>query len=160
MLDPQQPFREAYPTSFPYFSDLGFDKNIERIEKLDDYTVRFDLKTPDVIFVRNLAMSFASILSAEYAVQLSAAHRGAAYPAGRHREAQNGVQTAPLDDAKSDGNDVGGALAHCETGRLGRSEFAGATGYGASRSRTTGWPPDSGQRRNEHPIFNIMQIIA
>lgn len=77
MLDPQQPFREAYPTSFPYFSDLGFDKNIERIEKLDDYTVRFDLKTPDVIFVRNLAMSFASILSAEYAVQLSAAHREA-----------------------------------------------------------------------------------
>ncbi|WP_114809539.1 ABC transporter substrate-binding protein [Paraburkholderia kururiensis] len=77
MLDPQQPFRKAYPTSFPYFTDLGFDKNIERIEKLDDYTVRFDLKTPDVIFVGNLAMSFASILSAEYAAQLSAAHREA-----------------------------------------------------------------------------------
>ncbi|WP_322045267.1 ABC transporter substrate-binding protein [Paraburkholderia sp. J67] len=77
MLDAQQPFRKAYPTSFPYFSDLGFDKNIARIEKLDDYTLRFDLKTPDVIFVRNLAMSFASILSAEYAAQLSAAHREA-----------------------------------------------------------------------------------
>ncbi|MEX3845412.1 MULTISPECIES: ABC transporter substrate-binding protein [unclassified Paraburkholderia] len=77
MLDPQLPFRKAYPTSFPYFSDLGFDKNIARIEKVDDYTVRFDLKTPDVIFVRNLAMSFASILSAEYATQLSGQHREA-----------------------------------------------------------------------------------
>ncbi len=77
MLDAQQPFRKAYPTSFPYFSDLGFDKNIAKIDRLDDYTVRFTLKTPDVIFVRNLAMSFASILSAEYAAQLSAAHREA-----------------------------------------------------------------------------------
>lgn len=77
MLDAQLPFRKAYPTSFPYFSDLGFDKNIAQIDKLDDYTVRFTLKTPDVIFVRNLAMSFASILSAEYAAQLSATHREA-----------------------------------------------------------------------------------
>jgi dipeptide transport system substrate-binding protein len=77
MLDPDYPFRRAYPTSFPYFSDLGFDKNLDRIEKVDDYTVRFHLKQPDVIFVRNLAMNFASILSAEYAAQLSAAHREA-----------------------------------------------------------------------------------
>ncbi|TKC78838.1 ABC transporter substrate-binding protein [Trinickia terrae] len=77
MLDPGDPFRKAYPTSFPYFSDLGFDKNIERIDKLDDYTVRFQLKQPDVIFVRNLAMSFASILSAEYAAKLAAEHREA-----------------------------------------------------------------------------------
>jgi dipeptide transport system substrate-binding protein len=77
MLHADDPFRKAYPTSFPYFSDLGFDKNIESIDKVDDYTVRFRLKQPDVIFVRNLAMSFASILSAEYAAKLSAAHREA-----------------------------------------------------------------------------------
>ena len=77
MLNPDDPFRRAYPTSFPYFSDLGFDKNLERIDKVDDYTVRFQLKQPDVIFVRNVAMSFASILSAQYAAQLSAAHREA-----------------------------------------------------------------------------------
>ncbi|QTP33754.1 Periplasmic dipeptide transport protein [Burkholderia glumae] len=77
MLDPQLSFRRAYPTSFPYFSDLGFDRNIMRIEKLDGNTVRFHLRTPDVIFARNLAMSFASILSAEYAAQLSARHREA-----------------------------------------------------------------------------------
>ncbi|MCR5897804.1 ABC transporter substrate-binding protein [Burkholderia sp. HAN2018] len=77
MLDRDDPFRKAYPVSFPYFSDLGFDRNIERIDKVDDYTVRFVLKTPDVVFVRNLAMAFASILSAEYASQLAARHREA-----------------------------------------------------------------------------------
>ncbi|MCA8411434.1 MAG: ABC transporter substrate-binding protein [Burkholderia multivorans] len=77
MLDRDDPFRKAYPVSFPYFSDLGFDRNIERIEKVDDYTVRFALKEPDVVFVRNLAMAFASILSAEYPSQLAARHREA-----------------------------------------------------------------------------------
>jgi len=77
MLHADDPFRKAYPSSFPYFSDLGFDRNIESIEKVDALTVRFRLKEPDVIFVRNLAMSFASILSAEYAEKLSAAHREA-----------------------------------------------------------------------------------
>jgi dipeptide transport system substrate-binding protein len=77
MLNPDDPFRKAYPASFPYFSDLGFDKNLDHIDRIDDYTVRFQLKQPDVVFVRNLAMSFASILSAEYAAQLSAAHREA-----------------------------------------------------------------------------------
>ncbi|WOD20441.1 ABC transporter substrate-binding protein [Paraburkholderia kirstenboschensis] len=75
MLHADDPFRRAYPTSFPYFSDLGFDKNIAGIDRVDDYTVRFRLKEPDVIFVRNLAMSFASILSGEYAAKLSDAHR-------------------------------------------------------------------------------------
>jgi len=75
MLDRNYPFRRAYPSDFPYFSDLGFDKNIESIDKVNDDTVRFKLKTPDVIFVRNLAMAFASILSAEYAAQLSREHR-------------------------------------------------------------------------------------
>ncbi len=77
MLHADDPFRKAYPTSFPYFSDLGFEKNIESIERVDDTTVRFRLKEPDVIFVRNLAMSFASILSAEYAAKLTDAHREA-----------------------------------------------------------------------------------
>lgn len=85
MLHADDPFRKGYPASFPYFSDLGFDKNIESIDKTDDYTVRFHLKEPDVIFVRNIAMNFASILSAEYAAKLSETHREAdinQYPVG------------------------------------------------------------------------------
>jgi dipeptide transport system substrate-binding protein len=70
MIDPNEPFQKAHPVSFPYLTDLGYDKNIASVEKLDDYTARFTLKTPDVVFVRNIAMEFASIVSAEYAAQL------------------------------------------------------------------------------------------
>ncbi|WP_312935650.1 ABC transporter substrate-binding protein [Pseudomonas sp.] len=70
MLDPHQPFRKAYPSEFPYFTDMGMDKNIARLEKLDANTVRFTLNQVDAAFIQNLAMSFASIQSAEYAEQL------------------------------------------------------------------------------------------
>ena len=46
---------------------------IESIEKVDDYTVRFNLTRPEAPFIANMAMDFASILSAEYADQLAAA---------------------------------------------------------------------------------------
>nr|WP_281687278.1 ABC transporter substrate-binding protein [Pseudomonas citronellolis] len=72
MLDKNQPFRKAYPTEFPYFTDMGLDRNIARVEKLDDYTVRFVLNEVDAAFIQNLAMSFAAIQSAEYAGQLLA----------------------------------------------------------------------------------------
>ncbi|MDD2088828.1 ABC transporter substrate-binding protein [Pseudomonas guariconensis] len=70
MLDKNHPFRKAYPTEFPYFTDMGMDKNIARLEKVDDHTVRFTLNEVDAAFIQNLAMSFASIQSAEYADQL------------------------------------------------------------------------------------------
>src|SRR6201999_208750 len=37
MLDPENPFRKAYPVNFPYFNDLGLAKNIAKIEKVDPY---------------------------------------------------------------------------------------------------------------------------
>jgi dipeptide transport system substrate-binding protein len=70
MIDPDNAFQKAHPVNFPYLTDLGYDKNIASVEKLDDYTVRFTLKTPDVVFVRNIAMEFASIVSAQYGDQL------------------------------------------------------------------------------------------
>ncbi|AGI22918.1 ABC transporter [Pseudomonas sp. ATCC 13867] len=70
MLDKDHPFRKAYPTEFPYFTDMGLDRNIARVEKLDDHTVRFTLNEVDAAFIQNLAMSFAAIQSAEYADQL------------------------------------------------------------------------------------------
>jgi dipeptide transport system substrate-binding protein len=70
MIDKNMPFRKAYPTEFPYFTDMGMDENITNIEKLDEHTVRFTLKTVDAAFIQNMAMSFASIQSAEYAAQL------------------------------------------------------------------------------------------
>ncbi|MCO8162842.1 ABC transporter substrate-binding protein [Pseudomonas sp. 21LCFQ010] len=70
MIDKDQPFRKAYPTEFPYFTDMGMDSNIKQIEKLDEHTVKFTLNSVDAAFIQNLAMSFASIQSAEYAEQL------------------------------------------------------------------------------------------
>uniref|UniRef100_UPI00241CE1DA ABC transporter substrate-binding protein n=1 Tax=Ectopseudomonas oleovorans TaxID=301 RepID=UPI00241CE1DA len=77
MLDKDHPFRKAYPTEFPYFTDMGMDANIAKLEKLDDLTVRFTLNEVDAAFVQNLAMSFASIQSAEYADQLLKAGKAA-----------------------------------------------------------------------------------
>ncbi|VVP88894.1 Periplasmic dipeptide transport protein [Pseudomonas fluorescens] len=70
MLNRDDPFRKAYPTEFPYFTDMGLDTNITGLNKVDDYTVQFHLKTVDAAFAQDMAMSFASIQSAEYAAQL------------------------------------------------------------------------------------------
>ncbi|MDB6443114.1 MULTISPECIES: ABC transporter substrate-binding protein [Pseudomonas] len=70
MISKDDPFRKAYPTEFPYFTDMGMDTNIAKVEKLDDKTVRFTLNAVDAAFIQNMAMHFASIQSAEYAAQL------------------------------------------------------------------------------------------
>ncbi|MHC6227216.1 ABC transporter substrate-binding protein [Pseudomonas sp. X10] len=75
MLDKGHPFRQAYPTEFPYFISMGLDKNIARVEKTGPLTVVFTLNSIDAAFIQNLAMSFASILSAEYADYLMTSGR-------------------------------------------------------------------------------------
>ncbi|MBC3435068.1 ABC transporter substrate-binding protein [Pseudomonas sp. BW16M2] len=72
MLDKNHPFRQAYPTEFPYFISMGLDKNIASVEKTDPLTVVFTLNKVDAAFLQNIAMAFASILSAEYAEHLLA----------------------------------------------------------------------------------------
>ena len=70
MLDANHPFRKAYPTEFPYFNGMSLNKNIAKVEKTDPHTVVMTLNTVDAAFIQNIAMSFAAILSAEYAEQL------------------------------------------------------------------------------------------
>jgi len=77
MLNPDNAFRKAYPVAFPYFTDMGLDKNIAKIEKLDPYTVRFTLNAINAPLLQDLAMPFASIQSAQYADQLLNAGRAA-----------------------------------------------------------------------------------
>lgn len=77
MLDPNQPFRKAYPATFPYFTDMGLDKLIQRVEMIDPYTVRFVLNEVSAPFIQNMAMEYASIQSAEYADQLLKAGKAA-----------------------------------------------------------------------------------
>ncbi|MEB0040393.1 MULTISPECIES: ABC transporter substrate-binding protein [unclassified Pseudomonas] len=70
LLDPNYPFRKAYPSESPYFNDMGLNTTIKSVDKIDDLTVRFSLNNVDAAFIQNLAMSFASVQSAEYAAQL------------------------------------------------------------------------------------------
>ncbi|MCX7178145.1 MAG: ABC transporter substrate-binding protein [Proteobacteria bacterium] len=74
MADPNHPFSKVTPgQTYAYFEDMGMDKIVAKLEKLDDYTVRFHLKHPEAPFIANLGMDFASILSAEYADKMKAA---------------------------------------------------------------------------------------
>lgn len=77
MLNPDNAFQKAAPVLFSYAKDVGFDKEIAKIEKPDPLTLRITLAQPDVAFLSKIAMEFASIQSAEYADTLLKAGRAA-----------------------------------------------------------------------------------
>ncbi|WP_010489756.1 ABC transporter substrate-binding protein [Pseudomonas sp. S9] len=71
-LDPKHPWHDQALRGYPYAESMGMASIIERIDKLDDHTVRFTLNHPESPFLADMAMGFASIYSAEYAAQLLA----------------------------------------------------------------------------------------
>ncbi|TFW00541.1 ABC transporter substrate-binding protein [Oxalobacteraceae bacterium OM1] len=74
MADPNHPFHKVTPgQTFAYFEDMGMNKIVDKLEKVDDYTVRFKLKKPEAPFIANVAMDFMSMHSAEYADKMKAA---------------------------------------------------------------------------------------
>jgi dipeptide transport system substrate-binding protein len=67
MADPSNPFHKITAgQTYAYFEDMGMKNIVDRVEKVDDYTVRFVLKRPEAPFLADMAMDFASILSKEY----------------------------------------------------------------------------------------------
>lgn len=52
--------------NYPYFTGMELDKLLVSVRKLDDRRVVFTLDHPEVPFLADLAMGFASITSAEY----------------------------------------------------------------------------------------------
>jgi dipeptide transport system substrate-binding protein len=58
--------------AWEYFTGMDMPALLKDIVKVDDYTVKFVLNRPEAPFIANLAMDFASILSAEYAAKLEA----------------------------------------------------------------------------------------
>ena len=74
MADRKHPFHAtAVGQTFAYYEDMGLTGIVDKLEKVDDMTVRFHLKHPEAPFLADLAMDFASILSAEYADKMKAA---------------------------------------------------------------------------------------
>jgi len=65
--DKNHPFHKVSGGSYEYFNGMDMPKLIKAIDKVDNYTVRITLNQPEAPFIANLAMDFASIMSAEYA---------------------------------------------------------------------------------------------
>jgi len=58
--------------AWEYFDGMSMPDLLKSVEKVDDHTVKFTLNRPEAPMIANLAMDFASILSAEYAAKLEA----------------------------------------------------------------------------------------
>ena len=71
--DPEHPYHTVSGGTYEYFQGMSMPDLIKAVEKVDDMTVKFVLNKPEAPFLANLGMDFASIMSAEYAEQMSAA---------------------------------------------------------------------------------------
>ena len=67
MWKADHPYNKVSGGAYDYFNDMDMPNILDTIEKTDDMTVVFKLKQPNAPMLANLAMDFASILSAEYA---------------------------------------------------------------------------------------------
>jgi ABC-type dipeptide transport system, periplasmic component len=65
--DPKHPYHNVSQGNYEYFNDVGLDKLIQEVKKVDDTHVQFVLSEPNAAFLADWGMDFASILSAEYA---------------------------------------------------------------------------------------------
>ena len=66
-LKKDHPYHKVSGGSYEYFNGMDMPNLLKSVEKVDNYTVRFTLNHPEAPFIANMAMDFASILSAEYA---------------------------------------------------------------------------------------------
>jgi dipeptide transport system substrate-binding protein len=67
MAEDNHPFHKLTAgQTFSYYDDMGMKNIVDKVEKIDDTTVRFNLKRPEAPFLADMAMDFASILSKEY----------------------------------------------------------------------------------------------
>lgn len=71
--DVNHPYHKVSGGNYEFFMGMDMDKLIDKIEKIDDNTVRITLIRPESPFLSNVGMDFASILSAEYADKMLAA---------------------------------------------------------------------------------------
>ncbi len=66
-LDVNNPYHKISGGNYEYFNSMGMGSLIKKIDRVNDYTVRFELNHAEAPFIANLAMDFASIFSAEQA---------------------------------------------------------------------------------------------
>ncbi|PJG84379.1 ABC transporter substrate-binding protein [Conservatibacter flavescens] len=71
--DKSHPYHNVSAGTYFYYNWMNLPNILEKIEKLDDYTVQIHLKQPNAPFLTIVAMDFLSIYSAEYAQKQLAA---------------------------------------------------------------------------------------
>ena len=69
----EHPYNAVSGGTWEYFGGMSMGDLIKEIVKVDDYTVKFVLNRPEAPMIANMAMDFASILSAEYGDVMMAA---------------------------------------------------------------------------------------
>ena len=69
-LDPNHPWHAKTSVGYPYFESMAFKDLLKSVEKTDEHTVVITLTRPEAPFLRDMAMGFTSIYSAEYGDQL------------------------------------------------------------------------------------------
>lgn len=69
-LLPDHPYNQVSGGTWEYFNSMSMPDLIDSIEAQDELTVKLTLTRPEAQIIANLAMDFASILSAEYAASL------------------------------------------------------------------------------------------
>ena len=61
------PYFKVTSPNHSYFMDMGMDKLLKSVEKVDDMTVKMTLNKPEAPFLSDLAMQYAGVQSKEYA---------------------------------------------------------------------------------------------
>src|SRR5581483_4764180 len=61
------PYFKVTSANHSYFTDMGMNKLLKSVEKVDDYTIKVTLNSPEAPFLSDLAMEYAGIQSKEYA---------------------------------------------------------------------------------------------
>ncbi len=71
--DSNHPYYKVSGGQYEYFVGMGMPGLLKAVTKVDDLTVKFSLNQPEAPFIANMAMDFASIMSAEQADAMTAA---------------------------------------------------------------------------------------
>ena len=75
IFDRNNPWHSVNGASYPYFDSLQFADTVKSVRKIGEYSVEFRLAQPDASFLWHLATHYASVMSAEYAANLTKADR-------------------------------------------------------------------------------------
>ena len=64
------PYFKVTSPNHSYFNDMGMPKLLKSVDKVDEYTVKIVLNSPEAPFLSNLAMEYAGVQSKEYAIAM------------------------------------------------------------------------------------------